>query len=548
VKEVSGRGGVGTRVRELLATPRTGAIVTWLFLFLLMHLAFLLRATIIIDGALDTDVINFGLAAFRFDVLDHQPHPPGYPGYVLMLKGVRWLAPELGPIEVAVWGCRLTGVLTIPAAYWACRQALALDGGGADRADLRPFAAAGLAVVHPLLWYYGGDGQSHGVEAMATLLLFGGALKLKRSPRLAGRLALVAAAGLAGSLRPTISVLALPFLLWCFWRRPIREWLVAGVVGVVAVAAWWVPLVQLTGGWDLYNRAEKALVYDLFISRYSVFGAQARLGFVTVNVLHAVYSILIAAIPLLGLGFQRSSWLRPWWTTILANFAFYALVYIAESGYLTGVAGLACLVPATWPAAASRHLRLRAAGAYLVAVTFMLLGPADLKILYWNAHVPAPTLAHVVRVEEFQRAYRSAACASPDGRPIFVVTDNPVTTHTRLMPVVCPGVILGIYLYANPLNRALDNWLIFYAEGMDSLPTEVPLEVSSKGATLTLRHPVAWVEAAPDASTELQAILEQTARCPSLLPMNDEAPRFWPARCLPTLAFGASVVRVPSVP
>ena len=30
--------------------------------------------------------MNIGLAAERFDILDHQPQPPGYIGYVLFLK------------------------------------------------------------------------------------------------------------------------------------------------------------------------------------------------------------------------------------------------------------------------------------------------------------------------------------------------------------------------------------------------------------------------------------------------------------------------------
>jgi hypothetical protein len=236
------------RVRTLLETPRTGAIASWVLLAFLMHLAFLVRVTIQIDGALDTDTINFGLAAFRFDVLDHQPHPPGYLGYVLVLKAIHLVFPSFGPLEVASWACRATGVLTIPAAYWACRAALDMP----SRAYGRPFVAAALAVVHPILWYYGGDGQSHDVEAMASLLLFG--LALRR-----GGLLLVAAAGLAGSLRPTIALLAAPLLIWSYWRRPLRDWLLAVVVGAAAVAVWLVPTVLLTGGWDLYRRAEKTL-------------------------------------------------------------------------------------------------------------------------------------------------------------------------------------------------------------------------------------------------------------------------------------------------
>src|SRR5262249_40689795 len=174
-----------------------------------MHLALIVRVTIEIEGALDTDTINFGLAAFRYDVLDHQPHPPGYLGYVLALRLVHLLVPSLGPLDVASWTCRVTGVLTIPAAFWACPQALRRP----SRAGLRPVAAAALAVLPPILWFYGGDGQSHDVDALATLALFGLAL------RGGSRLVLVAACGVSGALRPTTALLTAPFLVWAFWRR-----------------------------------------------------------------------------------------------------------------------------------------------------------------------------------------------------------------------------------------------------------------------------------------------------------------------------------------
>jgi hypothetical protein len=50
---------------------------------------------------------------------------------------------------------------------------------------------------------------------------------------------------------------------------------------------------------------------------------------------------------------------------------------------------------------------------------------------------------------------------------------------------------------------------------------------------------------AVDASEELDAGLEASARCPSL-PHAEDAPRLWPARCLPVITLGANVVRVPS--
>ncbi len=150
----------------ILANPRKGRWVVIAGLTLLSWLAIVLRWSLDFDGVIDTDVLNFGLAAIHFDVLDHQPHPPGYPGYVVMLRFVHLLAPWLDPIAVAKWTTRLCGAGVTVAAYWACSEAL--GGGVAGRS--RALAAATLSVVHPILWFYGGDGQSHGAEALLALV------------------------------------------------------------------------------------------------------------------------------------------------------------------------------------------------------------------------------------------------------------------------------------------------------------------------------------------------------------------------------------------
>jgi len=55
--------------------------VALLLLFLIAHLFFLPRTLE------DLDSINFALGVRHFDVAEHQPHPPGYPLYILAAKG-----------------------------------------------------------------------------------------------------------------------------------------------------------------------------------------------------------------------------------------------------------------------------------------------------------------------------------------------------------------------------------------------------------------------------------------------------------------------------
>ncbi len=87
-------GGMG----DSLADPVRRQRAVWGALAVLSWIALLLRWGIDSGGVLDTDTMNLGLAAERFDVLDHQPHPPGYVGYVLFLKLIHLAAPALDAV------------------------------------------------------------------------------------------------------------------------------------------------------------------------------------------------------------------------------------------------------------------------------------------------------------------------------------------------------------------------------------------------------------------------------------------------------------------
>lgn len=318
-------------LRERLADPVQRRRLAWAALAALGWLALLLRWTIDAGGVVDVDVVNFGLAALRFDVLDHQPHPPGYPGYVLYLDLLHAVAPGLGPVELAKWGARLCGLLTVPAAYWACRELLH----GEDAVG-RPLVAAALAAVHPVLWYYGADGQAHGAEALVTLCLLALTARTRRRRTTARLVLVVAAFGLAGSLRPTIAALGSPLLVWLFWRRPPRDWLLAVAVGIAAVAAWAAPTIALSGGWDLYRRAGRALVGEIFVSHFSLFGSHARAPLVAGNIVKTLWWSALALLPVLAAcPYGGRAWRRVWLGLVALAVLFYALVYAAE--------------PDTWP-------------------------------------------------------------------------------------------------------------------------------------------------------------------------------------------------------
>jgi len=531
--------------------------VLWACVAILAVVALVMRAALVAEGAMDVDAINLGLAALDFDVLEYRPHPPGYAGYVLLLKLVHALAPGLSPLEVARLGSLLCGAASVPAACWA---ALQLTRGGEDPTArmVRPLAAAAFAAVNPVLWYYGADGQSHAAEGLATLLLLGLAARAHtRGTRRQVVLALAALA-LAGAIRPNIAALASPLALWLLWRRPLGDWLLGLGAAAAVTAAWVFPTVAAGGGWHSYTRASEAL-YGAFFDNYSLFGARSL---VAVNLNKALWGLAWAAPPLLALavggriskeprnpgkfrgGKAPPVWRRPWLAVLLANLAFYGLVYTAEPGYFAGVAALLCLIPAAWPAAPSSLLRGRAALAVLASVAMVLLGPARLPRMGISGAEPAATLSRVLEEDAAQQAYREVVCGAAKKQPALLVTDNMVLTHTRLLPLVCPGMQVGVLLLRPPLNPKLDNWLIFRGHDVDTLPTAIPLQIGPP-KTGALRRPVTRVITAPDASPGLRAALRAAASCAPTLPPGGHGTEVYPAACLPELRLGENVLRIP---
>src|SRR5437660_3380816 len=114
-------------------------IVTVALVFLAVHLPYFPKSLE------DLDSVNFALGVRRFDVAAHQPHPPGYPLYVLIAKGLR-----------AITGSELTA-LSVLSVLAGSLGVLAI-GSLARRLMHRettewPIAATVVAISSPLYWF-----------------------------------------------------------------------------------------------------------------------------------------------------------------------------------------------------------------------------------------------------------------------------------------------------------------------------------------------------------------------------------------------------------
>ena len=115
--------------------------------FLVLTIVFLAAHVPFLPASLeDLDSINFAMGVRHFDVAHHQPHPPGYPVFIVAAKIARV---AIGPDEIALSLVSiLAGALAIFALF-ALFRAIGAD----PRSERRAAVATLLTVTAPLYWF-----------------------------------------------------------------------------------------------------------------------------------------------------------------------------------------------------------------------------------------------------------------------------------------------------------------------------------------------------------------------------------------------------------
>ena len=223
--------------------------VAFATLFLVAHL-FALPRTLE-----DLDSVNFAMGVESFDVPAHQPHPPGYPVYILLGKistGVlRVVAPALSRDHRAALGLAIWGVIAgtiavfVFAAFW---RAVGLD-------PVTAFLAAAVAIATPLFWFTAARPLSDVpglVCAVAVQIMLIRALSATdASPPPRVWLIAAFAAGLLIGFRTQTMWLTGPLLIALAWQQ-LRRASVRGALMLTGAAAagalvWAVPLLADSG-------------------------------------------------------------------------------------------------------------------------------------------------------------------------------------------------------------------------------------------------------------------------------------------------------------
>lgn len=237
------------------------------------------------------DAVNFALATLSFDLEHHQPHPPGYIGYVF----AGWLLNHLtGDANTSLTLLSVVSAAAAPAGLYLLASLFVQH-----RHALWSAILLGLS---PVVWYYSGVALTYAVElALGLFFLWAGYLgRQRRSERL-----LVLATVLLvvlGAMRPSGALFLMPLWLYLVWPLSWRARLTTAAVLVAGNLLWLVPLFWLAGGIDAFVRISSELV-NLVVVPTSVFGDGATLPGPVRNLLFVALGLLVGvnfALPLIA--------------------------------------------------------------------------------------------------------------------------------------------------------------------------------------------------------------------------------------------------------
>ncbi len=189
------------------------------------------------------DSANYAFALAEYNVVFHQPQPPGYPLYVGSAKllyglgldaNASYVLLSVAASSLAVWllfvlGWRLYGLQTA-------------------------IVSALLLATSSVFWSHGEVAYPYAFLALFSTLVLLLLVETKFGPRnliVPAALAL----GVGAGFRPDLLLFLLPVWLYAWWGQTLRSLIAGFVVMVLVVLAWGAATVQLSGGWEAYANA-----------------------------------------------------------------------------------------------------------------------------------------------------------------------------------------------------------------------------------------------------------------------------------------------------
>ena len=286
----------------------------------------------------DLDSVNFALGMDRFDPRVHQAHPPGYFLYIFLGRLLNVIFHDANLALVMLSIVASCGVVVL--VYY-----LALDWFGQKAAR---FAGA-LFLLSPLAWFHGTVALTYSVEAFFSALM--GYLGWRVYCGNSGYIVPAALAlGISAGVRPSSCLFLGPLFLFSLYRVKLKGIFVGMAALVLAITAWFLPMISAAGGMKAYFGALISL-WQSVPSKGTVLNSSPLTSIARVATIVFIYFLtfgLASLVPLLrlpGIGpidRQKKLFTAVWAAPALCFFALVFLRFV-NSGYLLLLSPVACL-------------------------------------------------------------------------------------------------------------------------------------------------------------------------------------------------------------
>ncbi len=281
------------------------------------------------------DSVQFVLGVVDYDIVAHQPHPPGYFLYIhtAQLLGLLGLPPYLSLVTMSL----CAGGLMVGLMVWWVGRLLGLRGG---------LVAGALVLFSPLAWLYATRGDTYAISGFFSLLVGYLCWRMLTDPEQSVWPAAVVI-GLAGGFRPTDVLFLAPLWLWAMRRRSWRQVATAVMIFGLITCAWAIPMIASVGGIARY-REVSAHLSRMLIGAAPMAGNLATFKVFGYELVSCGAGLLLAGSPLLLLAGRRylpralhTAWAWPF-LAIWSGPAlfFYVLIHFGQAQ----LAGLVLLV------------------------------------------------------------------------------------------------------------------------------------------------------------------------------------------------------------
>jgi len=193
------------------------------------------------------DSVHFALALEKYDITVHQPHPPGYFLYVMLGKLLNYFIRDANSTFVFI--SIVFSSLTIIALYYLGREIYDKKIG---------LLAAIIALTSPNIWFHGEVALTYIVEAFFSTAIAFLCWRIYKGEHKYIWLSVVIL-GISGGIRQNTIVFLLPLWLFSVKELPIRRIIISLVLLALVCLLWFVPMVWMTGGWNVYHEAFREL-------------------------------------------------------------------------------------------------------------------------------------------------------------------------------------------------------------------------------------------------------------------------------------------------